>query len=73
MERKTKYSGFGRTHITTCKLLTGEIVEYDLCDSEEENEGFELIGRGIIWKVDGVIQGYNIKRESDLKYFFKRK
>ena len=63
----------GRTHITTCKLLTGEIVEYDLCDSEEENEGFELIGRGIIWKVDGVIQGYNIKRESDLKYFFKRK
>jgi hypothetical protein len=72
MNKTTNYRGWN--HKTTCKLLSGEITEYDLCDSsDEENEGFELIGEGIIWEVDGVNQGFSLEKERHLQYFFKRK
>ena len=67
---------FGKSHITTCKLLSGEIVQYYACGQNPDDydpEKFELIGRGIIWTVNGINQGCDIDQEADLEYFFKRK
>ena len=59
-------------------LLNGNIVEYDyaarLRDDEfntYKNLKLEYLGSGIIYRVDGVRQSYNIMNNKDIRHFWK--
>lgn len=41
---------------TECRLLTGEIVEYDLASDYDEIDGFEFVGTGVFYAVNGNVQ-----------------
>lgn len=66
-----------KKHITKCRTDDGLIYVYDIASSDknafiggrDENK-YELIGRGVIWSIDGVIQeGERLTR----LYFFRIK
>lgn len=60
--------------ITIAELETGELVQYDLCDTNKKLDksyasNFEYLGKGNIYSVGGVLQPDSV----DELFFFKKK
>jgi len=62
-------SGIKPTEVNTCRLDSGEVRSYDMCNSNIDEtpryEKFDFIGDGVIDTIDGVSQ-----HESKTRYSF---